>query len=335
MTGDYLDRAHALLADATVCDITLPWEPGYVDDDVTLPRFHAAHVDFISLTVHDDDGRMVGTMRHMATVLSALRARSDSIVLVTTVAGLRRAKREGKLAVGFNFQETNPLEGSIDMLHAYYALGMRQMLLAYNRKNDVGDGCAERTDAGLSRFGVRVVEEMNRLGILVDGSHSGHATTMEAMDVAIKPFIFSHSNAYALVPHFRNIRDDQIKACAATGGVIGINGVGAFLDDVEARTETVFRHVDYVAQLVGPQHVALGLDYVRDVDRVWAWVGANPEMWPSDGVPTRPSKFMQPEQIVELAALMLEHGYSDDDVRGIAGENYLRVAEQVWDAATP
>jgi membrane dipeptidase len=90
-----------------------------------------------------------------------------------------------------------------------------------------------------------------------------------------------------------------------------------------------------MANLVGAQHVALGLDYVRDVDRVWAWVGANPQMWPSDGIPTRPSQFMQPEQILELTALMLRHGYGEDDVRGILGENFLRVAEQVWDAAAP
>jgi len=332
MTTEHPERARALLSDATVCDITLPWEPGYVDEDVTLPRFHAAGVDFVSLTVHDDDGRLVGTVRHMATVLAALHERSDRIVLATTVADIRRARREGKLAVGFNFQETNPLEGSLEMLHIYHGLGLRQMLLAYNRKNDVGDGCAERTNGGLSRFGVRVVEEMNRLGILVDGSHCGYRTSMEAVEVSRAPVIFSHSNAHALVPHFRNIRDDQIKACAASGGVIGINGVGAFLDDSDARTETVFRHVDYMASLVGPQHVALGLDYVRDVDRVWAWVGANPEMWPTDGIPTRPSQFMQPEQICDLAAMMLERGYGENDVRGILGENFLRVAEQVWDS---
>ena len=180
---------------------------------------------------------------------------------------------------------------------------------------------------------MRVVEEMNRLGILVDGTHCGYRTSMEAIEVTQQPFIFSHSNAHALVPHFRNIRDDQIKACAATGGIIGVNGVGAFLDDPEAKTETVFRHVDHVANLVGPEHVALGVDYVRDVGGFWAWIASNPEMWPDEGISTRPSRFMQPEQIVELTGLMLASGYHEPDIRGILGENFLRVAEIVWDAA--
>jgi membrane dipeptidase len=194
----------------------------------------------------------------------------------------------------------------------------------------VGDGCAERTDAGLSRFGVRLIEEMNRVGMLADGSHTGYRTTMEAMDVSRAPFIFSHANAYSLVPHYRNVRDDQIRACARTGGLIGVNGLAPYLDDPAASTASIFRHVDYIANLVGPQHVGIGLDYEKDVDRFVNWTRANAEMWPdSEATPRVPWNFAQPEQLPELTELMVRHGYTEVDIRGILGLNFLRVARQV------
>ena len=143
----------------------------------------------------------------MANVRAEIRAHSDLYVFVETVDDILRAKKEGRLALGFHFQETNPLEGSVHMVETFYDLGVRHMLLAYNQKNRVGDGCAERTDAGLSRFGVSVIKDMNRVGMIVDGSHSGYRTTMEAMEISTAPFIFSHANPYALHPHYRNIRD--------------------------------------------------------------------------------------------------------------------------------
>jgi membrane dipeptidase len=262
-----------------------------------------------------------------------IRDNARAMVQVLSVDDLRRAKAEAKLALMFNLQETDILEGRLDMIQVYYDLGVRHMLLAYNRKNKVGDGCAERTDAGLSRFGVHVVEEMNRVGMIVDGSHTGYRTSMEAMEISTAPVIFSHCSAHALYDHYRNIRDDQIKACAASGGVIGMNGMGEFTDDDEASSESLFRQVDYIAQLVGPRHVGIGLDYVAAIEALWGWVRVDDEAWPwNKGRPHREARFAEPEQIIEVTELMLRAGYSDDDVRGFLGENLIRVAEQVWKA---
>src|SRR5690606_34276467 len=107
-------------------------------------------------------------------------------------------------------------------------------------------------DEGLSRFGVALIKEMNRVGMIVDCTHTGYRTSMEAMELSAAPTIFSHSLARALWDHERNVADDQIKACAATGGVIGMNGVGMFLGDNDGSPEKVADHIDYVAQLVGP-----------------------------------------------------------------------------------
>ncbi len=329
--GTISERAAALYDEALVWDMTLPWVEGYADEDVTLPRFRAAGIDAVSLTVNDFPGSIDGTVRHIAKVRAHVSARSDQMVLIHGADDIVAAKRERKLALTLNLQETNPLERSLEMIQVYYDLGVRHMLLAYNQKNFVGDGCAEPTDAGLSRFGVRVVEEMNRVGMLVDGTHSGRRTTMEAMEVATKPFIFSHCCVAGVVEHYRNITDEQIKACAASGGVIGMNGVGRFLDDKDATTESMFRHLDYVAGLVGPSHVGIGLDYVKNAPRFWDSARAAPEAWPLiGGKPHEDHANAQPEQLLELTELMLEHGYADDDVRGILGENFLRIAREVW-----
>ena len=322
------DHAKDVMNAALVWDMTLPWEPEAIDD-ITLPRFKAAGVDLVSLTVSMPT--LDGTMRHIAAVLAHLRKHADTMVLIRSVDDVLEARKAGKLGITFNLQETNPLDGDLAMIEVYYQLGVRHMLMAYNQKNRVGDGCAERTDAGLSRFGVRVVEEMNRVGMLVDGTHTGYRTTMDAMEVASAPFIFSHCNAWSVFPHYRNIRDDQIKACAATGGVIGVNGLGEFLDDPRATSASIFRHLDHMVQLVGPTHVGLGLDYVKNTGWFWNWLRDNPEMWPEiDGKPHVDTDFAQPEQIAELCELMLKHQYAEDDIHAILGGNFTRVAREVW-----
>ena len=189
-------------------------------------------------------------------------------------------------------------------------------------------GAREATDAALSRFGVSVVKEMNRVGMMVDGSHSGHRTTLHAMEVSSAPFVFSHANAHALHPHYRNIRDDQIKACAETDGVIGINGCGCFLGDAEASTEAIFRHVDYMVNLVGPKHVGIALDYTLP-DPDWTWDKVDPDAWPPSEA-SIDARDAGPEQLPELTQQMLDHGYGEEDVRDILGRNFLRVAREVW-----
>ncbi|MGE0006631.1 MAG: dipeptidase [Parvibaculaceae bacterium] len=315
------------LGNPIVCDMTLPWNAGHmVDRDITLPRFKKAGVDFVSLTVNLREDSLGATVRHIARVKAHIAERPDQLRLVTTADEIIAAKREGRLAVGLHFQGTDPFESSVELVELFAGLGIRHVLLAYNQKNLVGDGCVERTDAGLSRFGVRLIEALNKSAIIVDGSHTGYRTTMEAMEVSARPFIFSHSNAFALVPHYRNIKDDQIRACARTGGLIGVNGVNEFLGDRDAGTEAMFRHVDYIAGLVGPEHVGIGLDYVKDYDAIWQWMQDNPDMWPdNDGAAPIYPAHVQPEQIRELALLMLGAGYSQADVHGILGGNYMRV----------
>jgi membrane dipeptidase len=201
------------------------------------------------------------------------------------------------------------------------------MLMAYNKNSRAGGGCLDE-DTGLTDFGLQVIQEMNRVGMLVDCSHAGYRTTMEMMEVSNDPVIFSHSNPRALRDHRRNILDEQIVACARTGGVIGINGVGIFLGENDTRSERVVDHVEYVADLVGPEHVGLGIDYSFDDEEFQEWVRQHPEVFPTGDFEF--TGFVEPEQTPEIARLLLERGFSQSDAEGVLGGNFLRVARQVW-----
>jgi membrane dipeptidase len=283
------------------------------------------------------------TIHVLAHTRNYFLAQPERFILVDTVDDVLRAKQEGKLAVSFHLQGSNPLEGEVAMVELYYQLGVRHIILANNMKNVIGDGGMERTDSGLSRLGVALVEEMNRVGMIVDGTHAGYRTTMDMMEVSKDPVIFSHSNSKALWDIPICIRDDQIKACAKTGGVIGILGMGIFLGDNDATTETFFRHIDYMASLVGPEHVGIGTNWIHPKERNSFPPSAvhNPmELHQDDhfrasggtsrGPDWKNGEFVSPTQLPEVTELMLKRGYSEQEVRGILGENFLRVAKQVW-----
>jgi membrane dipeptidase len=268
-----------------------------------------------------------------------LRDHSDRLRHVTQVADVADAKRTGKLGVLFHFQDTMPIERDLGLIDVYHRLGVRMIQLSYNQKNFVGDGCSERTDAGLSDFGVSVVHELNRVGVVVDCSHTGYRTTMEAIDISEKPPVFSHSNALALCDNRRNIRDDQIKAVAAKRGLVGITGFPAFVKrDRQPTLGDFVDHIDYVVQLVGIDHVGLGLEYYgQDTPAEYA-DAVRLGRWRPEDVPPPPHIF--PTGIEDatgfpnLTAELLARGYAEADVLRVLGGNWLRVFNEVWPAAS-
>lgn len=307
----------------------MPMRAGDVSFLPQLERHRRAGATLVVLNVSFDQFPWHHAFKMLATFRAWLRARPDEFMLVDTVRDIREAKESARLGVAFDIEGGVAVDDLPELVEPYYALGVRWMLIAYNRNNRLGGGCQD-TDGGLTDFGRRVIDEMERVGMVLCCSHTGHRTAMEAMEYSRNPVIFSHSNPLALKDHPRNIPDDLIKACAESGGVININGVGIFLGDNDISTETFVRHVQYVADLVGPQHVGLALDYGFDPAEMNDYVRAHPELFPPEQGYSEGVKIVAPEQIPEIAEMLLKSGWNDIDVRGVLGMNNLRVAEQVW-----
>ena len=295
-------------------------------DLTELKRYRDAGVGFVSLNVGMDLNSFENTLQVLARYRSYVASHPDEYVPALTVDDIRKAKESEKLAIAFDLEGSDPLLGNLNLISLYYDLGVRQMLLAYNKDNRASGGCMEG-EIGLTDFGRDVIREMNRVGMIVDVSHMGYRATMETFEVSTKPVIFSHSNPNGLRQHARNISDEQIQACAKTGGVIGINGIGDFLGGTSS--ELIVQNIEYVMNLVGPEHVGLGLDYVIDKQELIEYLESHPDIFPPDKMGNVLS-FVEPEQFPEFTELLYQKGYSEEIISGILGGNFLRVAKRVW-----
>lgn len=316
-----------------VCDFCVPFIDLSHDRGKkleALDRYIAAGVDFVSLTVGIDSCNLYETLSLIAQERRYFQAHPEKFVLISSVADIRRAKAEGKLAVGFHLQGSNPLVGNANFVDLYYQLGVRHMLLAYNYRSLAGDGCHERTDSGLSTYGLAVVEEMNRVGMLADLAHTGHQTCLDIIEASKSPVIISHGNAKKLQDHPRNLEDQVIVKCADKGGVVGVTGVNFYLPQESCSTESLLKQVKYYCDLIGPDKVGIGLDFVYDMDALFGYFEHLSALAGGGTTFNRNMKIAVPEQFPELAEGMADLGLSDGEIAGIMGENWLRVAEQVW-----
>ena len=311
----------------------LPLRP---NDPTFLPqlaRHKAAGFDAITVNIGfgeqgpEEHLRMIAALRHW------LVARPEEYMLLLEADDVERARSTGRLAVGFDIEGANAVGDQLSLIQLYYDLGVRWMLMAYNTSNRAGGGCQDQ-DGGLTNFGRAMVAEMERVGMLLCLSHTGHRTVREVLAMATQPLIFSHSNCAALHPHPRNIPDELIRACAATGGVVGITGVGIFLGKNDISSETYARHVDHVVQLVGPAHVSIALDYVFDMRELEEHLEKMKGTFPPGLGYEMGARFVPPEQLEEIVVTLQGWGYSDADLTALLGGNLLRLAKQVWKAPT-
>lgn len=327
-----LRAARDIIASTLVWDnhACMPLRPADHSFLAQLEDVHASGVDLVSLNVGFGPQ---GPDEHLAMLRSFtdwIAANPQRYQLVRTTADIEAARRAGRLGIFFDVEGMAPLDGGrIDLVETFRDQGVGWMLIAYNRNNDAGGGCADE-DGGLTAYGRAVLAEMKRVGMMVCCSHTGHRTAMEVMAEYDGPVIFSHSNASALNNHYRNIPDALIKACAQTGGVIGINGLGVFLGENDASPGRVAAHIDHVAQLVGPDHVAIALDYVFDRQEFIDFLATMSETFPDDASWKQPLTMLHPRRIDQVVACLLERGYEKDDLAKILGGNWLRVAGQVW-----
>src|SRR5262249_45795070 len=234
-------HARSLVWDAHAC---LPLLPG--QSMAALEQHRVAGASYVSINVGMDFNPIPTVMRVIAAFRKWIAEHADHYLLPESVEDVRRAKREGKVAVAFDLEGSVMLDDDLSMLRLYRDLGVRQIHLAYNRDNSVGGGC-HGADVPLTLFGRQVVDEINRVGLIMDCSHSGYRTSMEVMERSKRPVVFSHSNPKALKNHARNVTDDQIDACARTSGVLCVRCIGSFLCSHDSSKETRRPHFSSVA----------------------------------------------------------------------------------------
>ena len=302
-------------------------------DLASLKRHRDAGFDFVSINVGMDMTPVSDVVSMIASFREQI-ARSPDFIAACSIEDVRAAAQQEKLAVGFDLEGSKPLLANPSMLALYAELGVRQVLLAYNRANEAAGGCYE-AGAPLTELGAAFVSACEEAGIVVDCSHMNEKTVMQIMRIARKPVVFSHSNVRVLNGNLRNITDDMIDACVERGGVIGVNGVSAFMPGGEAEADAMIRVIDYLAERVGTRHIGIGLDYVYDLELDELPEGADPAYWfpPAFGYDEgfyKSLDFVSPEAAGGLSTRLAGRGYDGGDIAAIMGGNFLRVAERCW-----
>lgn len=235
-----------------------------------------------------------------------------------------------RIAVVFDLEDSGPLDGDLDNLSTLVNLGVRTMLPTYNHANRAGGGCLDTGDLGLTSWGRSLVAEMNSVGMVPDGSHCSARTGLDMCEISSGPVIYSHSCMRALWDHPRNITDDQARACAATGGVIGITGVGIFLGPNTPTLEAFTRHLEYAVELVGIDHVGISTDFSFDHADFIDELTRNPHLFDDSYTRWGPIQWMPPETFLTIDPHLGRRGWSDHDIDAVLGGNFYRVAQRAW-----
>lgn len=273
------------------------------------------------------------TMKHIAEM--RYRVEQDAnLMQVRNVSGIAQAKAARKLGVIFGFQDTEPLDDNLRMLTIHRELGVQIIQLTYNHTNRVGSGNLVPNDEGLTTFGREVVVEMNWLGILIDLSHCGPRTTLDAIEASAQPVAFTHANPFALCPHPRNKSDDAFKALAANGGVVGVVVFAPLLTGGPIATlDDYLQRIDYLVNLIGIDHVGIGPDFMEEMTpevSAQALRGMPPEVVAKFRAVQSTQGFESIAACANVTAGLLARGYRVEDVKKIMGENWLRLYSQVW-----
>lgn len=264
----------------------------------------------------------------------------DRLVKIVKGAQITEAKTTRRVGVLLGFQNATIVESDIRNLDTLYEAGTRCIQLTYNSRNLLGDGCTERTNAGLSEFGVAVVERMNQLGIVVDLSHCGEATSRDGIAMSTRPPAFTHTMCKAIYDHVRAKSDDLLKAVADKGGVVGIATLGYFIGPAAASFDDYLRHVDHAAKVAGIDHVGLASDYsirgieathTRDswyVPRLTSFKPVYRVRWPPWIKELDP-----PERFRNIAYGLAKRGYTSAHIEKILGGNWTRYFGEVLGAS--
>lgn len=305
-----------------------------IEDSVdNIPRIQRSQVDGLFEAVAAVEEDFAQSMNHLGLLMKEVEKHPD-FMLAFCAQDFVEAKEKGKQAVMFQL-EPQSFGRNLDRVAIAYGLGIRMALLTFNTRTYVGDGCGERTNGGLSYLGLELVERLNEVGMLIDLSHCGVQTTLDAIEVSKDPVMCNHTGARALYPQCKRLKtDEELKALAAKGGIVGISAIPNQLSgNTEQGIEDMLNHIDYIVKLIGVDHVAIGLDnvfgdhveYHRQAAKTTfklAYIGQElnaPYMY---GIES-------PEEWPNITRGLVSKGYSDEEIKKIIGENALRVIQEV------
>jgi membrane dipeptidase len=277
-------------------------------------------------------------MDNVAAWIHRFGERRANLSQVTGVQDILDSKRDGKTGVILGWQNASPIENDLDRLDLFYRLGVRVIQLTYNERNLLGNGCWERNDDGLSHFGADAVREMNRLGILIDLSHVGDRTTLDAIELSDQPVACTHANARSFFGNQRNKTDDALRLIAEKGGVIGATSWPPFLrNGWESTLEDFADAIEDMVERVGIDHVGIGSDYTQGQTKEWFDVLMSQQgtklldrrhEYPD--VPGHPVGLETPDKMPAIADALVSRGFAADEITKILGGNWLRLLTQVW-----
>lgn len=314
------------------CSSVLKQEPSHIE------RARAGGVTVTNHTVTRVSSDLAQALREVNSCRRWIDANPNDVLLCLGVDDIYEAKRSNREAVIFGPQNTEFLGTDVDFVGTFYDLGVRIMQLTYQRQNWVGSGCGEARDGGVTTFGKKVIAAMDDLGMIVDISHCGHQTGMDAIALSKNPVLITHGHPAVLSPHVRAKEDYLLKALADKGGVIGLTAMSYFMYWQDRPTEwpNVTRwveHLKYLIDLIGIDHVGVGLDFDEtNTPEKWAAdIAAHPEFktdWTWDT--KRIQNLTHAGEEMNVTRCLVWAGFSDAEIKKILGENFLRVFKQVW-----
>ena len=283
------------------------------------------------------------TIEDIADWNSIIRDQRADLVKIRSAEDILAAKRENKIGIIFGFQNAASVGDDTGRVEVFANLGVRIIQLTYNDRNQIGDGCAVQENSGLTPFGHEVVEALNQYKVLVDLSHSGEQTCLDAIKTSRAPITISHTGCRAITNLPRNKTDAELRQVAEGGGVVGIYFMPFLKHDGHALAEDVVRHIEHALDVCGQDHVGIGTDgdataiddmtkyraaiAVEVEQRKKAGIGAGGES--SQVVPLVPD-LMGPTQFQKLADMLHKRGHSTNSIEKILGLNFLRLMKEVW-----
>ncbi len=257
---------------------------------------------------------------------------ADLIMPVHTADDVRRAEREGRTGIVFGFQNCSPIEDDFGLVQVLHELGARFMQLSYNNQSPLATGCYETEDPGITRFGRQAIKEMNRVGLVIDMSHSAERSTLEAMEISERPIAITHANPAWWQPALRNKSDTVLNALADSGGMVGFSLYPHHLKG-NCRLEDFCEMAARTAEMIGVEHIGIGSDLCQGHDdTVVEWMRNGRWSRSTDygegsrekaGFPPQPDWFESNRDFGNIARGLAAVGFSVDEVDRIMGRNWL------------